>query len=416
MTAAAEERFPELRVLGFISSITWAVGTNWLGEWYYPLRGIGWLDIVFFIWFIFALVDPRRRLALSTALWAVRKFVLLILVFMTWLLLSTVVNSYTWGAGPTDLFAIGRLVYYCAILLFAYITVRQYGYGALVAGFITGVGVLTLGRFYDAYTEGASAVILQDLIILKDPNVIGNMMGIGVLFCILGVLEGYVKLSFLAALALAIASVTTFSKGTWLMILIALIGCVVALLMTVRRSERSLMRYLPATIVLIGLAGVITFVYWDLLVDLVNLKLETTEENETAAYRYQFGLAAIYAMADHPIFGLGFRNFPQVERLYPDVVPEPTENAHNAFLHFGAIGGIPALLILIWLVAYPIAPLWRALAAEYPRTLASILTALVVLILGLSGSVQLQLVAQPFFWLLAGIILSWRDRVVRHPT
>jgi O-antigen ligase len=121
-------------------------------------------------------------------------------------------------------------------------------------------------------------------------------------------------------------------------------------------------------------------------------------------------------MADHPIFGLGFRNFPQVERLYPDVVPEPTENAHNAFLHFGAIGGIPALLILIWLVAYPIAPLWRALAAEYPRTLASILTALVVLILGLSGSVQLQLVAQPFFWLLAGIILSWRDRVVRHPT
>jgi len=416
MTAAAEERFPELRVLGFISSITWAVGTNWLGEWYYPLRGIGWLDIVFFIWFIFALVDPSRRLALSTALWAVRKFVLLILVFMTWLLLSTVVNSYTWGAGPTDLFAIGRLVYYCAILLFAYITVRQYGYGALVAGFITGVGVLTLGRFYDAYTEGASAVILQDLIILKDPNVIGNMMGIGVLFCILGVLEGYVKLSFLAALALAIASVTTFSKGTWLMILIALIGCVVALLMTVRRSERSLMRYLPATIVLIGLAGVITFVYWDLLVDLVNLKLETTEENETAAYRYQFGLAAIYAMADHPIFGLGFRNFPQVERLYPDVVPEPTENAHNAFLHFGAIGGIPALLILIWLVAYPIAPLWRALAAEYPRTLASILTALVVLILGLSGSVQLQLVAQPFFWLLAGIILSWRDRVVRHPT
>jgi len=416
MTAAAEERFPELPVLGFISSITWAVGTNWLGEWYYPLRGIGWLDIVFFIWFIFALVDPRRRLALSTALWAVRKFVLLILVFMTWLLLSTVVNSYTWGAGPTDLFAIGRLVYYCAILLFAYITVRQYGYGALVAGFITGVGVLTLGRFYDAYTEGASAVILQDLIILKDPNVIGNMMGIGVLFCILGVLEGYVKLSFLAALALAIASVTTFSKGTWLMILIALIGCVVALLMTVRRSERSLMRYLPATIVLIGLAGVITFVYWDLLVDLVNLKLETTEENETAAYRYQFGLAAIYAMADHPIFGLGFRNFPQVERLYPDVVPEPTENAHNAFLHFGAIGGIPALLILIWLVAYPIAPLWRALAAEYPRTLASILTALVVLILGLSGSVQLQLVAQPFFWLLAGIILSWRDRVVRHPT
>jgi O-antigen ligase len=414
MTAPMDGRFPELPWVGYIGAITWAIGTNWLGEWYYPLRGIGWLDILFFIWFLFAIVEPKRRLALSEALWEVRKFVLLILVFMTWLLLATTVNCYTWGAGPTDIFAIGRLVYYSAILLFACVTVRQYGYGVLVAGFITGVGVLTLGRFYDAYTEGASAVVLQDLIILKDPNVIGNMMGIGVLFCILGVLKGYVKLSLLAALALAIASVTTFSKGTWLMILFGLLGCMVALLMTVQRSHQSLMRFLPATIVLIALAGLVTYAYWDLLVDLVNLKLQTTEENETAAYRYYFALAAIYAMVDHPIFGLGFRNFPQVERLYPDVVPEPTENAHNAFLHFGAVGGIPALLLLIWLVAYPVAPLWRALAAEHSRALATCLTALVVFILTLSGSVQLQLVAQPFFWLLAGIILSWRDRVLQH--
>ncbi len=416
MTAEADGRFRELPWVAYISAITWAIGTNWLGEWYYPLRGISWLDILFFAWFLFALVDPKRRLALSAALWQLRTFVLLILVFTSWLLLSTVVNCYTWGAGPTDIFAIGRLIYYCAILLFACITVRQCGYGVLIAGFITGVGVLTLGRFYDAYTEGASAVVLQYLIILKDPNVIGNMMGIGVLYCILGILNGYVKLSFLAALALAIASVTTFSKGTWLMILIGLLGCVVALLMTVRRSQISLMRFLPVTIVLIGLAGVITYAYWDLLVDLFRLKMETTEENETAAYRYQFGLAAIYAMVDHPVFGLGFRNFPQVERLYPDVVPEPTENAHNAFLHFGAVGGIPALLLLVWLVAYPVAPLWRSLAAEYPRMLATVLTTLAVLILTLSGSVQLQLVAQPFFWLLAGIILSWRDRLVWHPT
>ena len=105
-----------------------------------------------------------------------------------------------------------------------------------------------------------------------------------------------------------------------------------------------------------------------------------------------------------------------MERLYPDVVPEPTENAHNAFLHFGAVGGMPALLLLVWLVAYPVAPLWRALAAEHPRMLATMLTTLVVIILTLSGSVQLQLVAQPFFWLLAGIILSWHDRVLRQAT
>jgi O-antigen ligase len=412
---ATPRRFPELPLVALISSIAWAIGTNWLGEWYYPIRGVGWGDLVFILWFMFAMVTPDRRRALVIALWQVRKFILLILAFMTWLLLSTAVNSYWLGAGPTDVFAIVRLLYYCAIVLFAYVAVTEYGYGTLVCGFIIGVGILTLGRLYDAYTAGASSVVLNGLIIIKDPNVIGNMMGIGVLFCSFGILKGYLKLSLLAALLLTVASVTTFSKGTWLMVLAGLLACAVTWVMLFRTTHRSFVRFIPATVLLLGGLCWLVYQYSDLLVDLVSLKLETTTRSETATYRYQFALAALYAMADHPVFGLGFRNYPLVERLYPDVVPEPTENAHNAFLHFGAIGGVPALLLLLLLFAYPFAPLWRVMVAESSRTLSACYTGLVLIILALSGAVQLQLVAQPFFWLFAGLVFGMHGRVLRRP-
>jgi O-antigen ligase len=412
---AVSKPFPELRVVAWVSAAFWAIGTNWLGEWYYPVRGIGYGDLLFVVWFVYALINPQRREALMRALWEVRKFVFLMLIFMAWLLLSATINAYNSGSGPTDVLAIVRLLYYCAIVLFAYIVVMQYGFGSLVCGFIVGVFILTLGRFYDAYTAGASSVVLNGLIIIKDPNVIGNMMGVGVLFCAFGILQGYLKLSLTAALAITAASITTFSKGTWLMELAALFACAVAWFTSFRKTGRSFARFVPVTVVLLAAMSAAIYAYSDLLIDLINLKLETTTRGETAAYRFQFALAALYSMADNPFFGLGFRNYPQVERLYPDVVPEPTENAHNAFLHFGAVGGIPALLLLLLLFAYPFAPLYRAMTAESSKMPAALFTGLVLVVMALSGSVQLQLVAQPFYWLFCGIVFGWHARVVNRP-
>jgi O-antigen ligase len=414
MNSHLNVRFPELRVVAFLSAVAWGIGTNWLGEWYYPLRGIGWGDLLFISWFLFALVEPYRRRSLMLALWAVRKFTLLILIFMAWLLISTAVTSYTYGLSTNDLLAIVRLLYCCAIVLFAYVAVTRNGYGPLVSGFVVGVGILILGRFFDVLVAG-SAVILGGLIIIKDPNVVGNMMGIAVLFCSLGVLKGYLRSSLIVAVLLAVASITTFSKGTWLMVLVGLLANAVAWLMLFRRTGRSFVRFIPATLALIAAVSWLIYANLELLTDVINFKLETTAQAETADYRIQFALAAIYTMADRPLFGLGFRNYPQVERLYPATVPEPTENAHNAFLHYGAIGGIPALAILLVIFAYPFVPLWRVMRAEYSPTLATCYTPLAFIVLALSGSVQLQLVVQPFFWLFAGIVFGWHARALSRP-
>jgi O-antigen ligase len=407
--------FRELPVIALLSALTWALGTNLLAEWYYPLRGIGWGDLLFSGWFVFALLNPERRQALALALWQARKYILLMLAFMTWLLLSATVNCYWFGAGPTDVLAIVRMLYYCAILLTAYLVVVQYDYTRLVWGFIAGVLILTLDRLVDAGISGPSSIIINSMIVIKDPNVVGNMMGMGVLFCTFAMLKGYVKSSLATALWLAIASLTTFSKGTWLMVLAGLLAGGIAWLIWLRKSGQSFVRYWPAVAVLVAALGWLIVANAELLIDLINFKLDTTVQAETAAYRFQFALAALYTMADHPLFGLGFRNYAQVERLYPDVVPEPTENAHNAFLHFGAVGGLPALALLLLLFAYPFMPLWRALRAETSWPLAAGYISLVFMIMALSGSVQLQLVAQPFFWLFTGIVLGWYARVLKRP-
>jgi O-antigen ligase len=194
-----------------------------------------------------------------------------------------------------------------------------------------------------------------------------------------------------------------------------LLANVVAWVTLFRRTRQSFVRFVPATVVLVAGVSWLAYQNAELITDLVNFKMETTAESETANYRYQFALAAIDAMADRPLLGLGFRNFPQVERLYPDVVPEPTENAHNAFLHFGAVGGVPALAVLLLMFAYPFIPLWRVVRAEFSRNFAAFYTPLVFSVLALSGSVQLQLVAQPFFWVFAGIVFGWHARVISRP-
>lgn len=402
---AGARAFRELRAIAFISAVAWGIGTNWLGQWFYPIRGISWGDLLFLGWFGFALLDRQRRRALSRALWEVRIQTLLMLTFVTLLLLATAINSYQFGASPTDLFAIVRLLYFSAIILFVYLLVCQDGYGWLLCGFLVGVTLLTLGRFYDAQVSGS--VLVKGVILLKDPNVIGNMIGMGVVFCSLGILAGYLRVSLGAALFFCVASVMTFSKGTWLMVIFGLAANAVACVMLFRRTRSSFATLVPATMVLV--VGVAWLVYANLevLSTLVDYKFETTSESETADYRYQFGLAALHTMVDHPLWGLGFRNFPEVERLYPTIIPEPTENAHNAFLQVGAVAGVPALLVLLALVAYPFFPLFRALRASFGPRLAWAYVVPVFSAFALSGSVQLQLIAQPFFWIFTGIACGW---------
>jgi O-antigen ligase len=408
-TRARAASFPEIRPVAVVSGCAWAIGTNWLGEWYYPFRGIGWGDLFFVAWFLVAFTDKKRRDALLGALWALRIHALLVLMFVTLLLTSTAVNAYRYGADGNDILAICRLLYFSVIVFFVNLVVRQNGLLWVLCGFLAGVGLLALEQLHHAQVSGA--VVVGGIIILRDPNVIGNMLGVAVIFCSLGILAGHFRLSVAAAVLFSVASVTTFSKGTWLMVVVGLLANVVAGLMLYDRSRHGFRRFIPVTATIVTALAWLLYVNAQLLADLIRFKLESTMDIESTEYRYRFALAGLYAMTDNPLWGLGFRNYGVVERLYPHVLPEPSENAHNVFLHVGAVAGLPALAALLVLFVYPFIPLWRGTRALFARNLAVIYVPLTFAVFLLSGSLQLQLIAQPFFWVFTGVACGWYAKV-----
>jgi O-antigen ligase len=395
----------ELPLLGVLSAASWAVGTNWLGSWWYPIYGLSIGDLLFLSWLGFAFLYPPRRRLLLRGLAGAQVPALLLVLLMGWLVVSMAVNAGRYGARWADLLTVARLLYFITIIAFVKIFVEFYGYWKILAPFLIGICLLLAGRLYDAFFNGA--VFVLGLPLLKDPNVIGNMLGIGVFLCSFGILAGRPFRSLALGMLFAGGSILTFSKGSWLMMLLGIFSLVLALLMRFRPTREGLSRLTLAGMLLGGCIGWLLATHFSLLESLVKFKLETTMDNQSGEYRYRFGLTAVQAMLDHPAVGLGLRNYSLVDRLYPSLMPEQSDNAHNAFLNIGAEGGFPALVLLLGLFLYPFQRLSVGLrGACQTGLLVKLYVCVALLVFGLSGAVQLQLIAQPFFWFFTGLCVA----------
>jgi O-antigen ligase len=400
-----------MRPIGIVSAAFWAAGTNLLADRWYIAHGISIGDLLFAGWLMLALAVPSMRRRFAWAVRTIPEHLVLIGIFITLLLVSTAYNAFRFGMQWSDLFAILRLVYFVVIIVFTIVFVREYGSWPIVVGFLIGVTGLAVGRLNDAIVTGGHALFGVPL--FRDPNVIGNMLGVGTFFASLGVLAGHLVLPLAFVVAFVVLSVFTFSKGTWLMVAIALLANFVALALRYPLSAKGVMKLTAACAAVVIVLGIPAYRNAETLTNLLSFKLFTTEDSETASYRYRFALAGTYAMLDHPVVGLGFRNYGATLHLYPDVMPEPSENAHNVFVQIGAVAGVPALAVFLLLFWYPFPQLIRILWARGHRLGGAAYVGLALLVFAASGSVQLQLMAQPFFWLFTGLVRA--GRVVGAP-
>lgn len=393
--------------VGIISAAFWAAGTNLLADWWYVAHGISVGDVLFAVWFLLALDVPSMRRRFVAAAQTIREHLALMSLFMTLLIVSTAFNAFRFGAQWTDLLAILRLAYFVAIIVFTIDFVRQYGSWPIVLGFLAGVAALAGGRLYDAMSGGA-LISLFGLPLLKDPNVIGNMLGVGTFLASFGVLAGHVAVPLAFAVGFVVISAYTFSKGAWLMCGIGMLANFIALAIKFRLDRRGRLRLAAAVTVLSAGLAVLAYRNADTLTSLWSFKRLTTTDSETASYRYKFAIAGTYAMFDYPVFGLGFRNYGETLRLYPDVMPEPSENAHNLLIQIGAVAGLPALAVFLVLFWYPFPQLWRTFWITRHPIGGTLYAGVALLVFAVSGAVQLQIIAQPFFWFFTAIVRAWR--------
>ena len=392
--------------VGLIAALFWGFGTNLLDRRWYVIHGVSVGDLVFVGWIIWASARPSLMRQLVSAARSLVVPLGLMFLFAVWLLASVVVNVFRFGASWFDLFAILRLFYFSTIMVFCVAYVRRFGLRPLLMAFIVGVVLLTVGRFIDVLVS--TRPMVTSLPLLKDPNVIGNMLGVAVLMSSMLVFEGSIRWALALTAGLSVASAMTFSKGAWLMVLFGVVANVVAVLMRTLRTRSGLRRTAITT------AGfLLTFVllgayYAVPLSEVIELKFHTTTVDDSMGLRFRYALGGLYAMIDNPLFGVGFRNYYVVETMYPELVLPASDNAHNVFSQVGAAGGLPAFVLFLMLFTYPFLHLWRVVRRGNATLLAIAYVTSSALVFFLSGAVQLQIFAQPFFWVFTGLVRDWQ--------
>jgi hypothetical protein len=332
---------------------------------------------------------------------------LMVSALAVWLVVSTGVNAFRFDTQGTDVWPALKLFYF---LLLIYVT-RSYtaahGPDYFIYGFLAGVLLVTLHELANATRT------LLGLPQLLNPNVTGALLGLGVWFAGLGtLLTRRLVLNLVAAVIFSVLSISTFSKGAWLMCGLGLL--MFALVAIARRKTQVRRRTKVLTVVIVVLilapTAIVVRDNYGLIQDLLAIKLQTTVTGGSVNVRYDLAKAAVLAGLDNPVFGLGYRNFYQTPLLYPDLhLPtlERADNAHNIFAQTLAVGGFPSLLLLLAAFYLPLAMLrrkmpWRLKSA----TLRAAVWILSVMVWFTYGSVQLQLTAQPCFWLFCGLIFG----------
>ncbi len=382
-----------------------AVGTCVVGARYYVLPGFSWVDVLLVLAAVRVALSGRRAVLPTSRVMSWHVLATLALSF--WLILSTAVNSFRFQTQVDDILPALKLVY----LAICVVMIRRYT-------FMHGVRWLLIGC-----VAGVLFVAVQDLVLsertvvglplLLNPNVTGALLGLGVWFAAFWLIftRTFVT-ALMAALMFAALSVTSFSKGAWLM---CGFGLMIALVVVLSRRKIRLKpkyRFISAIVVLAALlqSAVVIRDNIDRLSALLSLKVESTIEGGSVNIRADFVKASVRAGFANPIFGLGYRNFYQMQWMYPDLRLPPLErldNAHNLFAQTLAVGGIPAFLLLGSVFMLPFATLRQKLT--WRLTSAPAQAAVWALSLGvwfLYGSVQLQLTAQPIFWMFCGMVFG----------
>jgi O-antigen ligase len=391
--------------VGLIAALFWGFGTNLLDRRWYVIHGVSVGDLVFLGWIVWASARPSLMRQLVSAARSLVVPLGLMFLFAVWLLASVVVNVFRFGASWLDLFAILRLFYFSAIMVFCVAYVRRWGLRPLLTAFILGVVLLTVGRFVDVFASARPMV--TSLPLLKDPNVVGNMLGVAVLMSSMLIFEGSIRWALALTAGFSMASAMTFSKGAWLMVLFGVVANVVAILMRTLRT-RSGLRRTALTTAGFFLTFVVLGAYYAVpLGEVIEMKFHTTTVDDSMGLRFRYALGGLYAMIDNPLFGVGFRNYYVVETMYPELVLPASDNAHNVFSQVGAAGGLPAFVLFLMLFTYPFLHLWRVVRRGNTPLLAVAYVTSSAVVFFLSGAVQLQIFAQPFFWVFTGLVRDW---------
>jgi O-antigen ligase len=210
------------------------------------------------------------------------------------------------------------------------------------------------------------------------------------------------KLVFLVEMAvILVALMFTYSNGSW----VALLGGVFAFVFWIGSH-----RYRLLLITMIALIAILILVVFQSQLALQLQRATIPNEVSLRQGAWETGIRVIEA---YPLFGVGLSTYAYLTLANPYVVPAqivPLPHPHNAYLQWGAMAGIPVMVIFLLLLGYAFWYSWRnwrAIDIRYRPLLGGGITALIALsINSVSIDGWINAVMAPIGWLIFGMLAS----------
>lgn len=377
------------------------MGTNLLKDWYYPIHGISLIDIALIFNFIFYILTiPADRLILKNQ---TKLMIKLLLILFLWLTILNCIAAVR-GFGIDKILSQVRIIYFISLIIIIIKELNDIKFIRLIiTGFLIGVLVIFFQDFLNVEMEHN----ILGILILSNPNVIGAMLGWSVYMCSIMTILGKSFVFFSLSLFIASLSITTFSKGAWIMVVLGIFCNLLALHINFKENYKNII--IPYYLLFILIIMVI-FIYDDRLMGILQFKINSTYDVGSFDIRKNFIFISILSALENPIFGMGIGNFYQVKSMYPDIqMPEllPEDNSHNIFSELVFSGGFPALFLFCGILVNSLWQLWKLLEiCSGSKFLKKIYLFISGLFLFIWGSIQLQIMAQPVFWFWVALIVA----------
>lgn len=238
-----------------------------------------------------------------------------------------------------------------------------------------------------------------------NPN--GNATFLGLIFPLslgLGIESRGFKMKIcyaVAALLILLALMFTYSTGAWLAVLV---GTLVFLLLTGRP------RY---SLLLIGLMAIVAVLAFVVFPTQIAAQFSHSSDKSDISLHLADWQTALRVIEAYPLTGVGLGSLAYLLRAEPFRVPAqriPLAEPDNSFLQWGAIAGVPTLLVFLVLLGLAIwwaLRYWRALDIHYRPLFGAGITALIVLSVdSLSVDGWTSSPVAYTAWLIAGLICS----------
>lgn len=378
-------------------------------RWFYP-GGVSIGDIIFLILMMVEISFFVKK-GEASKIFIRTKFILMAMGLIVFSLILGVVLNYQHYIifRPEYVLSILRLIYFAIMVpMVAFVVVNRLSVEMAVKYYL--IGLIT-ALILNALNDFVWSVPNErcGLYIWANPNVIGNIACIGLLFNILWLREGgrpyvgFVSTFFL----LSFAALLSFSKATWVMLF--LIG-ILAAIISYKGSQFPMKEVRRIGFFAIAVFLAFIFLEFNKIECYVDTKLKSSPPS--LAIRKNYAISAKNILLEHPL-GIGVGRYYEYSNGVPASIVEAAQtgfssagNPHSAFLNLAITGGWGALLGFVGLIYGAAHAFLTAMRGSGSKILIFLIGALYSLVLIVSASFQLQIMTVNFLYVLVGILVA----------